>query len=407
MEISGTKIVLPLPKIDAGKSLLQRLQPGQILQGTALSENIDGTVRLQIGVTRLIAQTKLSVPAGQRLTLQVEKTGKLPELRVVTLPNLEEMKSAALKQVLPRQQPLPRLFRLLTQVAADSRVASDSQVASDSKRAVETLPQPVKQAVLNLLQRIIPLDDPGFKTRLPQALQLSGTQTEAMLINRQVEGNDFKLNLLRLIGLIKPLISSSPDPANRISPQHQQQPMNPAQPSVPEKPSAALAQAEPGRETNTTTRLLLDLFKQLDSAVARVQTNQLSSLPADDSPRQVWQFELPIRQDNNFDLFHFRIERDNANKRGKMESTWNLTLHMNLDPLGPMRVKLTLIGDSLSTIIWSQQAGTAELVNRHLHRLRSGLESSGLTVDKLEAFQGTANIENELPSEQSLLNEKA
>ncbi|MEW8428773.1 MAG: flagellar hook-length control protein FliK, partial [gamma proteobacterium symbiont of Ctena orbiculata] len=120
MEIPGTKIVLPLPTAEAGKSLLQQLQPGQILQGTALSQNIDGKIRLQIGVTRLIAQTTLSVPAGQALTLQVEKTGKLPELRVLTLPGLEEIKSTALKQVLPRQQPLPRLFRLLTQVASDT-----------------------------------------------------------------------------------------------------------------------------------------------------------------------------------------------------------------------------------------------------------------------------------------------
>ena len=395
MEISGTKIILPLPKIDSGVSLLQRLQPGQILQGTALSENIDGTIRLQIGVTRLIAQTKLSVPAGQRLTLQVEKAGKLPELRVVTLPNLEEMKSAAIKQVLPRQQPLPRLFELLT------------RVASSPERSVQTLPAPVKQAVMHVLQRIIALDDPGFKTQLQEALKLSGAQTEAKLINRQVEGNDFKLNLLRLIGLIKPLLSNTPNPATQMSPPGQQQPMNPTLPFVQtQRPSAAPPQ-EPAQETNTTTKLLFDLFKQLDSAIARVQTNQLSSLPTDDTSRQVWQFELPIRQDQSFDLFHFRIERDTANKRGKMVSTWSLTLHMNLDPLGPMRVRLTLVGDALSTIIWSEQAGTAKLVNKHLHRLRSGLESSGLTLNKLEAFQGAADIENELPSEQSLLNEKA
>ncbi|MCG8062045.1 MAG: hypothetical protein N0E38_19810 [Candidatus Thiodiazotropha endolucinida] len=102
MEISGSKIVLPLPTIEPGKSLLEQLQPGQILRGTALSENINGTIRLQIGVTRLIAQTTLRVPTGQTLTLQVEKTGNLPELRVLTLPSLEQMKSAALKQVMPR-----------------------------------------------------------------------------------------------------------------------------------------------------------------------------------------------------------------------------------------------------------------------------------------------------------------
>ncbi|MEW8327447.1 MAG: flagellar hook-length control protein FliK [Candidatus Thiodiazotropha sp.] len=389
MEIPGTKIVLPLPTAEAGKSLLQQLQPGQILQGTALSQNIDGKIRLQIGVTRLIAQTTLSVPAGQALTLQVEKTGKLPELRVLTLPGLEEIKSTALKQVLPRQQPLPRLFRLLT------------QVASDTSRPAQAPPPAVKQAVQSLLQRIIPLDHPGFKTQLLQALRLSGIETEAQLVRQQVEANDFKVNLLRLIGLIKPLISTAPKQLNQALAMQQQ--LSNLSPSP-----AAAPQPAPPRETNPTTRLLLELFKQLDGAIARIQTNQLSSLPAaDDSSRQVWQFELPIRQENSFDLFHFRIARDTTHKGSEIETSWSLTLHMSLAPLGPMRVRLSLADETISTTIWSERAETAKLVDRHLDELRAGLESAGLQVDKLEAFQGMAHIENELPSEQPLLNEKA
>ncbi|PVV11380.1 MAG: hypothetical protein B6D72_10165 [gamma proteobacterium symbiont of Ctena orbiculata] len=389
MEIPGTKIVLPLPTAEPGKSLLQQLQPGQILQGTALSQNMDGTIRLQIGVTRLIAQTTLNVPAGQALTLQVEKTGKLPELRVLTLPSLEEMKASALKQVLPRQQPLPGLFRLLT------------QVATDTSRPGQSPPPAVQQAVQNLLQRIIPLDQPGFKTQLLQALQLSGIQTEAQLVRQQVEANDFKVNLLRLIGLIKPLITTTPNQVNQTLAM-QQQLFNPSPP-----PAAAPQPATP-QETSPTTRLLLELFKQLDGAIARIQTNQLSSLPAaDDSSRQVWQFELPIRQENSFDLFHFRIGRDTTNKGSDIETSWNLTLHMSLAPLGPMRVRLSLVDETISTTIWSEKADTAKLVSRHLDKLRAGLESTGLQVNKLEAFQGMARIENELPSEQSLLNEKA
>jgi hypothetical protein len=392
MEIPGTKIVLPLPTIESGKSLLEQLQPGQILRGTALSENINGMVRLQIGVTRLIAQTTLQVPPGQNLTLKVEKTGNLPELRVLTLPSLEQMKSAALKQVLPRQQPLPRLFEQLTQVTSD-------------KTRANLLPTPVKQAVQSVLARVIPIEDPGFKTQLSQALQLSGTQTEARLINRQVNGNDLKLSLLHLIGVIKPLISNPSkqiDQAQILQQAVRQQGFNPLQqsPSPTTPPPTA-------QETNPTTKLLLDLFKHLDGAIARIQTNQLSSLPTEETTRQVWQFELPIRQENGFDLLHFRISRDAVNKGTDIEFTWNLTLHMNPPSLGPMRVRLSLIGEKVSTTIWSERAETANLVNQHLERLRTGLESSGLEVNKLEAFQGIAKIENELPSEQTLLNEKA
>ncbi|MEW8137203.1 MAG: flagellar hook-length control protein FliK [Candidatus Thiodiazotropha endolucinida] len=385
MEISGSKIVLPLPTIESGKSLLEQLQPGQILRGTALSENINGTIRLQIGVTRLIAQTTLRVPTGQALTLQVEKTGNLPELRVLTLPSLEQMKSAALKQVMPRQQPLPQLFKHFTQVTSDPTRANQ-------------LPPAVKQAVQSIMARVIPIEDPGFKTQLVQAMQLSGTQTEARLINHQINGKDLKLNLLRLIGLIKPLISNPGSQINQAL-TFQQPLLNPAQSPPVTPPPAA-------QETNPTTRLLLDLFKHLDGAIARIQTNQLSSLPTEDTTRQVWQFELPIRQEGGFDLFHFRISRDAVRKGTETEFMWSLTLHMNLPSLGPMRVRLSLFGEKLSTTIWSEKPDTASLVNQHLGKLRASLESTGLEVNKLEAFQGIAEIENELPSEQALLNEK-
>ncbi|MCU7891269.1 MAG: flagellar hook-length control protein FliK [Candidatus Thiodiazotropha sp. (ex Ustalcina ferruginea)] len=384
MQIPGTKIVLPLPIQTSGKSLLQNLQPGQILQGTALSDNINDSIRLQIGVTRLIAQTTMKISTGQRLTLQVEKVGNLPELRVLTLPSQTELKSAALKNVLPRQQPLPQLLKTLTRIVAGSSSASP-------------LPPPVKLAINSLLMRIISIDDTAFKVQISKALQLSGTQSEARLLNQNIETTDFKLNLLRLIGLIKPLISQGKPLEQTILVQSPQ--VNPA--PIPTPTATA------SREASATTKLLFDLFKHLDGAVARIQTNQLSSLPTEDPARQVWQFELPIRQGNAFDLFHFRIARDGSKSGKESETAWNLTLHMNLLPLGPMKIRLHLIGEVISTVIWSEMPDTTSLIKRHLGKLRTGLESAGLEVKKLDAFQGSAKIKNELPNEHSLLNEKA
>ncbi|MCU7906451.1 MAG: flagellar hook-length control protein FliK [Candidatus Thiodiazotropha sp. (ex Epidulcina cf. delphinae)] len=380
MQIPDTKIVLPLPTLPSGKPLLQNLQPGQILQGTVLSENLNGSIQLKIGVIRLLAQTALSVRIGQPLTLQVEKAGSLPELRVLTLPSLAELKTAALKNVLPRQQPLPLLFKALTQIISDS--------------GGKSLPQSVREAVENLLTRVLSLNDPTFKAQLTKALQISGTQTEAHLIQQNLAGNDFKLNLLRLIGIIKPLISPQAKPTGVTSPL-------PPQPPVP----MPLPASSP--EMSSTTRLLLDLFKHLDGAIARIQTNQLSSLPTEDPTRQVWQFELPIRQGNGFDPLHIRIDRDGPRREGDAKVGWSLTLHMNLRPLGPMRVRLHLLGDAVSTVIRCERKKTTDLVRQHLYKLRTGLESAGLEVKKLESFQGTANNEYELPNEYSLLNVKA
>jgi hypothetical protein len=402
MQIPIAKILQPSPLAITAKSLLQTMKPGQILQGTALSENINGTLSLQIGVTRLKAQTTLSVSPGQSLILQVEKAGELPELKVLTMPSLKQLMASALKSNLPRQQPLSQLFKALTQL-----------IAKPSPQTQQLLPMPVKQAIEQLISGTLSCNNPNFKTELTHTLQISGTQTESQLMYRTVNNNDLKLNLLRLIGLVKPYLSqqgtlrqsdvlpqATPNlPVTSAAlPQASTSPLPETTPQIPQPPQTW--------DMDATTKLLLDLFKHLDSAIARIQTNQLSSLPTEDPLRQVWQFELPIRNGNGFDLFHIRISQEANRKKTNGNPGWRLTLHMNIQPLGPMKVSLHLMGESLSTIIWSEKPDTSQLVKQNLNRLREGFKSAGLEISKLEAFQGSVKNEYELPIEHSLLNEK-
>ena len=403
MPFSIAKILPPLPTTTSAKSLLEAIQPGQLLKGTALSENLNGAMKLQIGVTQLTAQTTLSVTPGQSLLLQVEKAGKMPELRVLTQPTQKELTAWALKSNLPRQQPLPQLFRALTQLVSDPQA--------------KPLPEPVRQAVTQVLSGALSIDKPAFKTELNKALQLSGTQTESLLIRQMPANQDLKLNLLRLIGVIKPYLAQSYEAAGIKLPLTGAPGAATANPSSPATTvtipnqillaSSQTALPAQSMDANPTLKLLLDLFKHIDGAIARIQTNQLSSLPpTDESARQIWQFELPIRHENGFDLFHVKIARDGKHGAAA-QSGWQLTLHMDLQPLGPMRIRLHLVGESLSTTIWSENPDTSKLVTSQLDRLRIGFETAGLEVKKLESFQGAARNEQQIPSEHSLLNEQA
>jgi len=380
MQIPSANLLLPLASGTSREPLLQNLKPGQILQGTALSGNIDGKLSLQIGVARLIAQTQLSVRPGQQLTLQVVKADGLPELRVITPPSLAQLKAAALKSLLPRQQPMSQLFKALSHFVTTAR--------SDT-----SLPNGVRQQAETILNRTSDLGSPEFKQQLQRALASSGLLTESKLLQRLSDPGDLKLNLVRLYQLIRNLIPEHllPRFAANIRGASQSLPDNPA----PER------LADPG------IKALIDLLKQIDGAIARIQTHQLNSLPQEDGAKQVWQFELPIHNDREFDLFHFRITREGRAQGGDETALWTLILHMNLSSLGPMRIQLRLRGEALSTVIWSQKEATNALVREHLDRLRSGYERSGLEVKQLDAFAGGAEIQEEIAVETPLLHEKA
>ncbi len=377
MQIPITQILLPSSSQTTREPLLQNLQPGQILQGTAKSENIGGRLSLQIGVTRLIAQTQLSVRPGQTLTLQVVKSDSLPVLRLMQAPTLESLKAAALKQLLPRQQPLPEVFKALAQVI--------------QAPAQNRIPPAVREQAAALMNQLPATTDPGFKTRLQRALVDSGLLTEPRLLRKLAQTGDLKLQLVRLFERISQLL-----PENRLL----QANLDPRLIQHQLKGSSE-ALAENG------IKLLIGLLKHLDGAIARIQTHQLASLPQDDPTRQVWQFELPVRNGEELDLFSIRIGREDGAKKSDEETVWSLTLRMNLPPLGPMRVQLRLQGENLSTLIWSQRPQTNDLVQNHLKALRSAYEQQGLSVQRLDSFVGHIGERDELPVDGSLLHERA
>jgi hypothetical protein len=376
MPIPISQILLPSFTQTSRDPLLQSLKPGQILQGTAMSGNIDGRLSLQIGVTRLIAQTQISVRPGQTLTLQVVSTDKTPELRVLLPATLESLKAAALKSMLPRQQPLPEVFKALAQIIQAPPRAN--------------IPPIVREQAVVLLNRLPSPSDAAFKSQLQRALIDNGLLTEAKLLRGLSQPGDMKLMLIRLIERMVQLL-----PENRL-----------LQANLDPKLLALQTKGSAETLPDSSAKLLIGLLKHLDSAVARIQTHQLASLPQEDGARQVWQFELPIRNGEKFDLLHIRIGREEGGSASEEETVWSLTLHMNLTELGPMRVHLRLQGENLSTLIWSQQPDTNSLVRSRLNELQKAYEQRGLVVQRLEALVGVVENRDEIPLDGSLLHEK-
>ena len=142
--------------------------------------------------------------------------------------------------------------------------------------------------------------------------------------------------------------------------------------------------------------------------MARVQTHQLNSLPAEESSGQVWQFELPIKQPDRIDSFLIRLEQEQQGKKNQADGAWKITLNFDFSPLGPIEAKLSLRGEEISAIFLVEQANSAALLEQNLPKLNDAFTRVGLKVGHLHSQQGKIEPPATTPATSTfLLDEKA
>jgi len=432
-----SQLQLQLSKPDLQK-LLQNLQPGQLLKATVVNQASAGSVRLKISTQELIAYTKLRLETGQKLTMEVTKGGNRPELRLLRERTNTEVQSQILRQALPRQIPqarlfntlqliaqatpellqklLPELLRKSTQGQGENRSTPSSQktgleqlqkmlselpqkqlpnptqkITESQPSTIKALPSDLQKAIQAILTRALPRGSNISAPQIRQALLNSGLFLETNLAfghPAQASG-DLKANLLNLLLLLRGYLHSKQGQS-----QHQTVKLN---------PKAAAA---------SNNRMLLQLFgellRQTEGSLARIQTHQLSSLPTEESPAQIWQFELPIQQPDRIDSFLIRLEQEQKGKRNQAAAAWKITLNFDFSPLGPIEAKLSLRGEEISATFLAEQANSAALLSQNLTRLNNAFIRVGLKVGLLHSQQGEIKPLPTTPSTATfLLDEKA
>jgi len=405
---------------------LQNLRPGQLLHASVLSDTSQNLVKLRIGTAELIARTQVALKADQRITLDVIKPGTVPELRIMREPVVREYQSDALRALLPKQITLQRLFAnlqaLYTTIAklqslpgvetkslnpqtssaqqSSAAVAGKADVDKGMLQIIQSLtgkpdaqgvasrfgPE-LMQATRRVLAAAIPDSKSITPSQLRQAILGYGLFLEAQLAAGQPPSSGFKTDLLQLLFQLGAGLKAT----------------NPTAVQGNVQPSAN-SQLESG-----FSKLLELLFRHAEGGLARIQLNQLASLPADEGARQVWQFEVPIRHQEQVDSFLIRLEQEQStSKSGDAQQAWHITLRFDLDPLGPVVVQLSLRQEEISALFLAERRESADLFDQHLPTLNSALSQAGLTVGKLAARRGAATIaEPPHRSPMPLLDEKA
>jgi len=415
--------------IEATRSkTLQNLTVGQVIEARVISPTQNNRAILQIGRSSIEAQTSIALQKGEQLVLDVTKAGRLPELRLRQASTAAELHAKFLRIALPKQAPLHPLFNKLrgllqgmppslhpattpplvptppgtnpapnlpnpatrARVYAENSPPGSSVPQGDrahthrdanhlSGTALQTASASLKQGLspelIRMLGKItkLGLESPDKITpeQLRQSLAHSGLFLEANLAQgTPPPAADLKANLLQLLLLLNRSI-----PAQAGS-----------QPLTPQDPSATGQQPPASHEG--VMRLLADLQNQTEGALARIQMHQLASVRTDDQPRQAWQFELPINQDQGTDNFMLRVEREGTTDDHHGEALWFVNMEFNLAPLGVVSAKIGLTGMQVSTHFTAEQQTTANKIEEALPKLDQAFTKAGLQVLKLSARQG-------------------
>ena len=249
---------------------------------------------------------------------------------------------------------------------------------------------------------------------LRAALNASGLFMESRLLagENPTLVPDLKANLLRVISQILPGLpgnvsydgAAAANTLARAMPSFVRNALGTlglvSAPSVPSNfplPSRTLGNPESKDDLET-------LLKLAAGAISRLQSHQLGGLEqtrtnADGTQVTTWQLEIPMRNAHDVVPLQVKLQREDAPEREESPETapqevkekeklWRVELAFDLEPLGPLQVQAQLIAGSLSSQMWAQREGAAELISSELDSLRARLVACGLNVKELACNRG-------------------
>jgi hypothetical protein len=205
-------------------------------------------------------------------------------------------------------------------------------------------------------------------------------------------GTDFKAALLRLQALLNATPRPTTAPAGAAPPPHAAATSHPVPPLSGLPLQAQAASAPTLARVALASIALNELQQQTEGSLARLQLNQLASVPDSAETQPNWLLELPLRHQAQVDLFHLRIGREAAAHTENAETgqPWVVNLAFDLPGLGPVQARVAVLGEQVSTTFWAEQASTTQAFHNHLETLRQNLQQAGLGVGDLVCRTGQA-----------------
>lgn len=268
-----------------------------------------------------------------------------------------EAKTEIFKQLLPKQEsPAVAVNQLIKEIP---KLLENNNVSKTLKRlAVQILQNLPQRQQLNsgpaLKQSV---DNAGLflEAKLPElANALTGKTNELKLPEELQLTKDLKLNFLKFIQALKQ--ESSVQAETRLS--------------------------------NIELEAIKNLLQKSENALAKIILDQFNALPKEESPKQVWNLELPFMHQSKAETVQIEFEQEKDSQNQSNEDQWSVNITLNPPNLGTIHCRLNQQNGAINSQFWSKNNQISQLIQANLDYLKQQLEDSGLTVGHINAHTG-------------------
>ncbi|WP_438969977.1 flagellar hook-length control protein FliK [Methylophaga sp.] len=274
-----------------------------------------------------------------------------------------------------------------------------TQFGQDFKANLLQLAQVLKQQVQQpFLNRVV--DNPGLMKQLPNEVQtalrqLVTTPQDLRPLPAQVPpalASKGQTPMQLLLGLLSGLRGAVVNGENPLLPSsltstHQGQNLSGVQAFINARDSQA-AQAH-NAVRSVEWQMLRDLLREVESASARIQFNQLSMVRDADLPNNVnvWLFDLPVKDKQQLEMLQLRLEQHSPDLSRGEDAIWQVQLNLETQNLGPMQARISLHKQDVKVVILAERQASVDVLSQHIDDLNTRLQKLDVSISHLSCRQ--------------------
>lgn len=155
-----------------------------------------------------------------------------------------------------------------------------------------------------------------------------------------------------------------------------------------------------------TMELLQDLKAGVDGALAKISSQQLTTLTRETDSLLLLLFDIVLKDKTDNHLIQFRLEQEKLTKDQNL-SSWTVALNFNFKELGPIQARLYLSDNHISTVFRAEQENTAKNISKQINLLDTAFRRIGFDEINLDVSQGDISKPRDIPNNVHILDEKA